>query len=365
MNQETLRESALLSPVDLPSTGKGIWRTCLIEADVQGSSGYYPAEVLERDGPNAFPAGTHVYFDHPTGSEEVERPERSVRDIAGYLLDDAAFEEGSDGRGLFSRVQFTENAKSLVKELNTVIGLSIRAAGQIEETPSGRIVRQISEGLSVDLVTRAGAGGRLVTMTESAAPESPPAENTVVPAATSVSAGTAIPSTLGNGALVSEVGALKESVSDRLDQLSVDVTRMAAQLKEAQRESEKQARENAKLAEAITFLKDRAENTESKMSEAKNVGQVIAELLEAKLPVPSMIRLAQTYRPDQDLHESINHEREYLKKVMRESERGALAADRESSSNLGLTESATSFSSSSSDSDLAEIRDLLGSGGVY
>jgi|SRR5690606_32452418 len=362
MNQETLRESALLSSADTQTAGKGIWRSLLIAADVQGSSGYYPAEVLKRDGSTAFPAGTHVYFDHPTGTEEEERPERSVRDIAGYLLDDAAFEEGPDGRGLFARVQFTENAKSLVQELKKVIGLSIRAAGQIEETPSGeRIVRQITEGLSVDLVTRAGAGGRLVTMTESAAPESPPAEQTAAPAATSV-AQTAIPSTIGSGALINEVGALKESVSDRLDQLSVDVTRMAAQLKEAQRESEKQARENAKLAEAIAFLKERAEHADHKMTEAKNVGQVIAELLEAKLPVPSMIRLAQTYRPDQDLHESINHEREYLKKVMRESERGAL--EHREPSKLGLTESASTFSSSSSDSDLAEIRDLL-TGGAY
>jgi outer membrane murein-binding lipoprotein Lpp len=361
MNQETLRESATLTPD--PASGKGIWRVCLIEADIQGSSGYYPADVLIRDGATAFPSGTHIYFDHPTETEEAERPERSVRDLAGYLLDDAAFEDGKDGKGLFSRVQFTENARSLVQELNNVIGLSIRAAGQIEETPSGRIVRQISEGLSVDLVTRAGAGGRLVTMTESAAPESPPVEQTATttaPAAVTSS----IPSTIGTGALVNEVASLKESVGDRLDQLSVDVTRMAAQLKEAQSEAARQARENQKLAEAISFLKEKAENTEQKMKEAQNVGQVIAELLEAKLPVPSMIRLAQTYRPDQDLHESITHEREYLKKVLRESERGALTADRESTSNLGLTESASGSYSSTSDADLAEIRNLL-SGGTY
>lgn len=360
MSQETLRESALLAPD--PVAGKGIWRSCLIEADVQGSSGFYPAEVLERDGSRAFPAGTHVYFDHPSDSEELDRPERSVRDIAGYLLDDATFEEGPEGRGLFSRIQFTKDAKSLVSELKDVIGLSIRAAGQIEETPSGRIVRRISEGLSVDLVTRAGAGGRLVTMTESAAPESPPAEQTVAPAA-SAAVSHAIPSTLGSGDLRNEVAALKETISDRIEQLSVDLARNTQQLREAQREAEKQARENAKLAEAITYLKDRAETAEQKMTEARNVGQVIAELLEAKLPVPSMIRLAQTYRPDQDLHESINHEREYLKKVMRESERSGL--EHRETSNLGLTESASSYTSSSGDSDLAEIRDLLGSGGMY
>lgn len=356
MNQETLRESATLT-LD-PRSGKGIWRACLIEADVQGSSGYYPAEVLERDGSTAFPAGTHIYFDHPTGTEEAERPERSVRDLAGYLLDDAAFEEGPDGRGLFSRVQFTENAKSLVQELKEVIGLSIRAAGQIEETPSGRIVRQISQGLSVDLVTRAGAGGRLVTMTESAKPDSPPAEQT----GTAATAAATIPSTTGTGTLISEVASMKESVSDRLDQLSVDVARMAQKLQESERTAEKQARENAKLAEAITFLRDRAETADQRMKESKNTGDVLTELLEAKLPLPSMIRIAQSYRPDQDLHESITHEREYYKKLVRETERGSLEA--REPSGLGLTESASSYSTSSSSSDLAEIRDLL-AGGTY
>lgn len=359
MNQETLQESALLS-ADPQSSGKGIWRAFLIAADVQGSSGYYPAEVLKRDGSAAFPAGTHVYFDHPTGSEEVERPERSVRDIAGYLLDDAEFEEGMEGRGLFSRIQFTENAKALVSELSKVVGLSIRAAGQIEETPSGRIVRQISEGLSVDLVTRAGAGGRLVTMTESATPESPPAEQI---AATTSTVATAIPSTTGTGALLSEVAAMKETLSDRVSELQVEVARMGQALQESRRESEKQARENAKLAEAISYLRDRAETADQALKESKTTGDVLTELLEAKLPLPSMIRVAQSYRPDQDLHEAITHEREYYKKLVRESERGALSEGRESS-NLGLTESASTFSSSSSDSDLNEIRSLL-SGGSY
>lgn len=359
MNQETLREAATLAP-DFQS-GKGIWRSCLIEADVQGSSGYYPGAVLKRDGSTAFPAGTHVYFDHPTGSEEVERPERSVRDIAGYLLDDATFEEGPDGRGLFARIQFTEKAKGVVGELAKIIGLSIRAAGQIEETPSGRIVRQISEGLSVDLVTRAGAGGRLVTMTESATPESPPVEQTVsAPAATTPTLN--IPSTIGTGTLLSEVASMKETFSDRVSELQVEVARMAQQLQESRREAEKQNRENAKLAEAITFLRDRAETADKALKESKTTGDVLTELLEAKLPLPSMIRIAQSYRPDQDLHESITHEREYYKKLVRESERGSLEG--RESSNLGLTESASSFSSSSSDGDLSEIADLL-KGGAY
>lgn len=362
MSQETLLESAVLS-AEPQSSEKGIWRAFLIAADVEGSSGYYPAEVLKRDGARAFPAGTHVYFDHPSGSEEMDLPERSVLKIAGYLLDDATFEETPEGRGLFSRIQFTEKAKPIAKELHSVIGLSIRAAGQIEETATGqRIVRSIDQGLSVDLVTRAGAGGRLVTMTESATPESPPAEQTASTAAPAASAA-AIPSTTGTGALLSEVAALKDTLSDRVEQLSVDVARMAQQLQESRRESEKQARENQKLQEAITYLRDRAETADKALKESKTTGDVLTELLEAKLPLPSMIRIAQSYRPDQDLHESITHEREYLKQLRRETERGALTENRDTSG-LGLTESNSGFSSPSADSDLAEIRSLLG-GGAY
>lgn len=360
MSQENLRETALLS-LDSQSPEKGIWRAFLIAADVQGSSGYYPAEVLERDGAKAFPAGTHVYFDHPSGAEEVDLPERSVLKIAGYLLDDATFEEAPEGRGLFSRIQFTEKAKPIAKELHSVIGLSIRAAGQIEETASGqRIVRSIEHGLSVDLVTRAGAGGRLVTMTESATPESPPAEQT---ATATIPVAAAIPSTTGTGALISEVASMKETLADRVEDLSVNVAKMSQQLLESRRESEKQARENAKLQEAITFLRDRADAADKALKESKTTGDVLTELLDAKLPLPSMIRIAQSYRPDQDLHESITHEREYLKQLRRETERGTLAEGREASG-LGMTESSSAFAPGNSDSDMAEIRSLLG-GGSY
>ena len=361
MSQETLRESVVLVP-DVTSN-KGIWRACIIAADVQGSSGFYPADVLVRDGATAFPAGTHIYFDHPTQTEDEERPERSVREMAGVLLDDAKFEESPDGRGLFTRVQFFEDVKDMIGFRAKHVGLSIRAAGQVEETPQGqRIVRSISHGLSVDLVTRAGAGGRLVTMTESATPESPPAATVAAPAA---AVAAAIPSTTGTGTLLSEVAALKESVSDRIEELAVGLARNTDQLREARREAEKQAAENRKLAEAISFLRERAEVADKALKESKTTGDVLTELLEAKLPLPSMIRIAQSYRPDQDLHESITHEREYLKQLRRETERGALDGGRDTSG-LGLTESTSSYSSQSGgDSDLAEIRDLLGAGGTY
>lgn len=197
-----------------------------------------------------------------------------------------------------------------------------------------------------------------MNMTESATPESPPVAQTqaVAPVAPA-----AIPSTSGTGTLLQEVTSMKDTLGDRVEQLSVEIARMAARLTEAQRKSEEQTRENQKLVETVTYLRERAEATDQKMNESKKLGDVLTELLEAKLPVPSMIRLAQSWQPGQDLHEAVNHEREYLKKVLRESERGAL--EHREPSGLGLTESA-SFPASGSDSDLAEIRSLL-AGGSY
>ena len=61
MGEVTLRESGGMVLKETNSK-KGIFYIKVISADVQGSSGYYPAEVLERDGARAFPAGTHMFL---------------------------------------------------------------------------------------------------------------------------------------------------------------------------------------------------------------------------------------------------------------------------------------------------------------
>ena len=354
----TLAESAtlVLSPTGVES--KGIWRARLIEADVQGSSGYYPAEVLRRDGPFAFPAGTHVFLDHPTSNEDEERPERSVRDLAGYLVDGARFEESSDGNGLFARIQFIDELKDRIKSLAPVIGLSIRAAGEIEVSPDGqRVVRAISEGLSVDVVTRAGAGGRLVTMTESK-PGSPPAEGVTTANPIEESA----PSTgTGNGALRSEIVSMRESISDRIEQLSVDQGRLSQALRESMKLLKQIAEENTALRDHIESINERQTKVDQRMSESKKTNEALADLMKAGLPVPSLVRIAESYAPGQDLHAMITAEREYLKKVLRESERGELSRDTESSG-LGLIESAmmpSTFNTDVSTEPLSDLESIL------
>lgn len=340
--------SPLVSP---ESGGKGVWRCCLIAADVQGSSGFYPADVLMRDGPLAFPAGTHVYLDHPTETEEKERPERGVLEMAGVLLDDARFEEAPDGRGLFAQVQFFEDVRQQIQQRAPHVGMSIRAAGEVEESTAGRIVRSISEGISVDVVTRAGAGGRLVTMTESdkQGTSSVDQEQEKV-----------IPATSGTGTLLNEVAAMKAAFSDQMEQLTHQIGTLNNAVKDLQRSSAERGREYDEVKESIAFLKKRQESNDQMLSEAKTLDEALVEILQTRLPLPSMIRIAKDYRPGrgQDLHESIQMERDYVKKL-RESDRGGDIQPE--TSMLGVTESAVSseFSLATGSAESSEIEQFL------
>lgn len=143
----------------------GLFEIKLIGADIQGSSGYYPREVLERDGSAAFPKNTKVYLDHPSLDEAENRPERSVRNIAGYLTEDAEMRED----GLYGKVQFGRDYQTLIEDFAPILGMSIRAPGEIEESEdeSGIMVKNVTAIYShpmnsVDVVTVPGAQGAIV-----------------------------------------------------------------------------------------------------------------------------------------------------------------------------------------------------------
>lgn len=132
-----------------------------------GSSGYYSKEVLQRDGPKVFPAGTHMYMDHPTAQEEAARPERSVKDLAAVTMSDAHWmDEGKDGPGLYAEAKPFSDSAQRIKEMAHHIGVSIRASGQAEngevEGRKGPVIKSITQGKSIDFVTQAGAGGKVL-----------------------------------------------------------------------------------------------------------------------------------------------------------------------------------------------------------
>ena len=137
-----------------------------------GSSAFYPAEVLKRDGPKVFTAGTHVYLNHPTAMEESQRPEGDVKNLAGVLSSNAVYHESHPkGPGLYGRMKVFQDHAQVVEEKAPHVGMSIRASG-VAESGSRKdglpILKELTAAESVDVVTRAGAGGMILT--ESALP---------------------------------------------------------------------------------------------------------------------------------------------------------------------------------------------------
>lgn len=142
-----------------------------------GSSGYYPAEVLERDGPTLFRAGTKMYWDHPTVTEEMERPEGSLRNLAAVLVSDARWDgQGPEGPGLYADAKVFEGYQQAVNEMAPHIGVSIRASGRAAQGEAegrrGPIIQALTAAASVDFVTEPGAGGKIVQMFEAARSQS-------------------------------------------------------------------------------------------------------------------------------------------------------------------------------------------------
>jgi hypothetical protein len=152
------------------SETKKKWHVKIIEAG-WGSSGYYPASVLEADGPSVFKAGTKVFMNHPGLND---RPERDVQKLAGKLVSDAVFKENA----LFADIEFYSSYAPVIREMAGDVGLSIHAFGDAKlgeaEGRQGPIVESLIEDplTSVDVVTVAGAGGKFLTLLESYTRES-------------------------------------------------------------------------------------------------------------------------------------------------------------------------------------------------
>lgn len=136
-----------------------------------GSSGYYSADVLEQAATDkVFPAGTRMHLDHPTQTEDAERPARSVKDLAAVLLEDAVW----NGDALVAPVRTFGPYRETIAEMSEAeaIGVSIRSTAQVSEGEAegrrGIIVEKLVEGKSIDFVTAAGRGGKVLEVLESA-----------------------------------------------------------------------------------------------------------------------------------------------------------------------------------------------------
>lgn len=204
-----------------------------------GSSGYYPVEVLKRDGPKLFTKGTKMYWNHQTAREEAERPEGDLNDLAAVLTGDARWQEnGPRGPGLYADAKVFEHYRSAVDSLAPHIGVSIRAFGKAAqgttEGRSGQIINELIACKSVDFVTEPGAGGEIITMFEAA--RTVRAEQTV--------AGTIPAAGATDDVAISET--FKEEEMDELKQLQEKVATL-------QTGNETLAAQNARLSEALAL----------------------------------------------------------------------------------------------------------------
>ena len=147
--------------VGTESLGEGKYRIRIIVPG-QGSSGIYTAENLAESA-HLFKAGTEMFIDHPTETEEWERPERSIRDYAGVFLEDATV--GEDG-ALYTVCKVFSGVNDLIKDKWEHIGVSINAWCDQPIAETG-VVPVFAGVRSVDFVTAPGAGGGIVDLLES------------------------------------------------------------------------------------------------------------------------------------------------------------------------------------------------------
>ena len=141
-----------------------------------GSSGHYSAKVLENAA-NAgiWGPGHQLFLDHPGEEERYDRPERSVKDLAATLVEAARWD--AERQAVVGEAQtFGPWADTLLDEhFAAAIGVSIRAFADTTvgeaDGRKGTIITEITEAVSTDFVTRAGRGGAILAVLESARPE--------------------------------------------------------------------------------------------------------------------------------------------------------------------------------------------------
>lgn len=249
------------------SLGDGKYRIRIIVPG-QGSSGVYTAENLAESAP-LFKAGTEMFIDHPTETEEWERPERSIRDYAGVFLEDATV--GEDG-ALYTVCKVFSGVNELIKDKWEHIGVSINAwcADPISENG---IVPPIAGVRSVDFVTTPGAGGAIIDLLESNR----------------------------NDNYVKEAGMDKE-IESKFDELKASLIEAIG----------------SKLEAAVATIQEAKaqEPTEEASVDVDSVLEAGRKIAESGLPEAAIVRVRESVKAGEDVDSALESERAYLKEAV-------------------------------------------------
>lgn len=166
----TITEARTFAEAATPLAGTGMLDIVFVN-EGWGSSGYYGSATLQEAAKDVvFPAGTQMFINHPTSQEAEDRPVRDLNYLAAVLTEDATYDEAV--KGLRGPVKTFPAWRESLAEMAPYIGVSIRATADVEEGEAegrtGVIVHRLTEGLSIDFVTKAGRGGHIVEVLEHA-----------------------------------------------------------------------------------------------------------------------------------------------------------------------------------------------------
>ncbi|MEO5317602.1 hypothetical protein PV761_03275 [Arthrobacter sp. CC3] len=148
-----------------------------------GTSGYYSPAVLEKAAKDrAFPAKTQLHIDHDGEMARFEQPAGSVLRLAAGLTEDARWEPdwidpdnpGEEPGRLVAEADVMPNWRDFLAAAKEYIGTSIAASATFTKGEVGGRKGNIIEAIHphplnrVDYVTKAGRGGRISAVLESA-----------------------------------------------------------------------------------------------------------------------------------------------------------------------------------------------------
>ena len=271
-----------------------------------GSSGYYSREVLQQAANDrVYAAGLQMYWNHPSKTDEKERPERDLRDLAGVLTEDARWDEqGPKGPGLYSRAKIFSAYRDAVAEMGPYIGLSHYVWGESKqgeaEGKKGDIITRIAAARSVDFVTVPGRGGAIAEAFRAARPPVPTDEQKA-----------AGESSMGEPTLKLTLESLRKDHPEIIESLRKEIENSAA-MKEAQAQQEK------KLKETETALEEaKAENARLKEAQLLVEAKTFVEekVKSAKIPDLTKARIVESLAKDPVVKDGKIDETAYAAKI--------------------------------------------------
>lgn len=287
-----------------------------------GSSGYYSKETLQKAvSEGVYHKGLQMYWNHPSASEEKDRPERNLRDLAAVQTSDAYWDEnGKKGPGVYADAKVFSAYRDSVSEMGPHIGLSHYVWGESKtgeaEGRKGTIITHIAAARSVDFVTMPGRGGAIAEAFRTAGPPEPTSEQ--ITANESTTMGDTAKPTITLESLKTERPDIVEAIRAEVEAGATTKEALAqteTKLKEAGNTITALKTENARMSEALTLIEAKG-FVESKVKDAKIPDITKARIVESLARVPPMKDgKLDTVTYTASIEAAIKSEAEYLAKI--------------------------------------------------